>query len=339
MYKKIKEKLILKKYLFKKKYFQPFLYKEYPRILYIFLTDECNLRCFFCREKDYAGLKNFDFENIYKLEKPIKNAEIIDLTGTGEPFIYEKLEEILNYIKKINDKKDLIHLTSNGTLFTKAHAKMLNENLGKLTISLNASNNQSYKKYMMGDFEKVLNNIRNFIDNLEDSKKEKLILSFVANKDNFYEIPDFILLAKEMGISQVSILNLLARKQEFFKYTLYHVKEEYNKIFEEAAKIAKSNNIKLIGRKFYQNIQPTPYEFVCYLLYQHCIIWPNGDLSPCCIAGRYKVGNIFEEGFEKVWFGPKYKRFRFFGLKMCRNCTLNLPLEDKRSHYQLHLLE
>jgi len=85
----------------------------YPSVLAIFLTTKCNLRCLICRREGVTG-ENMGFENIYKLEKAIRFAQIIDLTGWGEPLIYPKFEDVLNYIFSINEG-EVIQITTNGT--------------------------------------------------------------------------------------------------------------------------------------------------------------------------------------------------------------------------------
>jgi len=85
----------------------------YPSTLAIFLTTNCNLRCFICRREGFKG-QNLEFENIFKLINPIRFAKTIDLTGWGEPFIYPKFVEILDFIYSINPMK-LIQITTNGT--------------------------------------------------------------------------------------------------------------------------------------------------------------------------------------------------------------------------------
>jgi radical SAM protein with 4Fe4S-binding SPASM domain len=38
---------------------------------------------------------------------------------------------------------------------------------------------------------------------------------------------------------------------------------------------------------------------------------PEGDVYPCCRAPSIlKMGNIAEAGFEEIWNGPAYRRFR-----------------------------
>ena len=141
---------------------------QYPRRLTISLTTRCNLQCFICRREGFKG-EHLEFENIYKLEKAIKYARTINLTGWGEPLLYPRFEDVLDYIYSLNRKKNLIQLTTNGTKLSEYVAELLEGRLESLTISLNAATAETYNKQMRyGDFEKTLAAIRRFLSRLEE---------------------------------------------------------------------------------------------------------------------------------------------------------------------------
>lgn len=47
----------------------------------------------------------------------------------------------------------------------------------------------------------------------------------------------------------------------------------------------------------------------CFFAWRGAFIHANGNLYPCESICR-KMGNVFEEGFAKVWNGPRYRAFR-----------------------------
>ncbi|MCP4696924.1 MAG: radical SAM protein [Gammaproteobacteria bacterium] len=322
-----------------KKFMRSYFFRAYPKIIYIFLSEKCNLRCFFCREEDYKGKQKANLENIHKLKNAIKHAEIIDLTGTGEPFLCPDLKEALEYVYSLNNKENLIHLTTNGAVLSEEKAMLLRGHLGELVISLNASNSISYNLYKFGDFEDAVARIKRFMASLDDAEQGKVRLSFVAHKENFYEIPDFIRLAKKLGISVVLIRAYVIRKVEHYHYSLVHVKKEYNKIFDEAVSIGNNLNINVIGRRFFTETDADFSPENCQFLFNHCLIWYNGDVSPCCLAGTMIAGNAYEKDFEAVWFGKTYRKLRITRLPQCRNCPSFTPFDNYKAHFQPHVLE
>ncbi len=85
----------------------------YPEQLSIFSHTKCNLRCFICRRESYKG-ETMDFNQLHALEKAIRFAKRVDLTGWGEPFTYPRLEDALKHIFAINPG-EIIFITTNGT--------------------------------------------------------------------------------------------------------------------------------------------------------------------------------------------------------------------------------
>lgn len=115
----------------------------YPPIVSIALNSHCNATCFFCREGDYKG-GSIDFDKVFKLEGAIRNARTIDLTGWGEPFLYPRFADIVSYISSINSTKQLIQVTSNGSLLSERWGKLLSGKLNRFIISLNAATSDTY---------------------------------------------------------------------------------------------------------------------------------------------------------------------------------------------------
>lgn len=308
----------------------------YPDILCIFLTTRCNLRCFICRREDFTG-EDMDFENIYKLEKQIKYSYYIDLTGWGECFLYPRFEEILQYIYSINKKKRIIQIISNGTLLSENIGNLLKGRLNYFAISLNAATAETYNRDMKyGDFEKTIANIKSFMSGLDADDRKLIILHFVAHVDNYLEIPEFVRLANGLEIGHVTIGNYLIGTTEHLEKGLFNIKDDYNNKVSEAQKIAHGLGVDFIARQFYSET-PTS-EQKCTEPYRAIFIHPDGEIpSPCCYAGKYLMGNVFESSFDEVWFGKKYSMLRKKRhLAACQHCTPFVVIDDLHAHFDGH---
>jgi MoaA/NifB/PqqE/SkfB family radical SAM enzyme len=306
---------------------------QYPRMLTLSLTTRCNLQCFICRREGFKG-EDLSFENIYKLKNAIKYAHTINLTGWGESLLYPRFEEVLQYIYSLNPQKNLIQLTTNGTRLSSRIARLLSGHLKSLTISLNAATAETYNHDMKnGDFEKTLSAIRSCLSALEKRDRYKVTLYFVAHTENFREIPDFVALAHNLGISAVTIGHYLVGIATHSQYSLFNVKEEYNAIIDQSRELGKTLGVVVDARRrfFSEKKRPTRE---CLSLFSECIIEVNGDLMPCCFCGTYRVGNVYECGFEEVWFGEEYRALRKERtLPACHNCTLFIPFDAYGAHF------
>jgi MoaA/NifB/PqqE/SkfB family radical SAM enzyme len=72
------------------------------------VTNQCNLACITCpREYAYGDQMAKGFMDLEKMKKVVDDAfpyiDSIGLTGLGETFMYKKLPEIVDYIRRKND--------------------------------------------------------------------------------------------------------------------------------------------------------------------------------------------------------------------------------------------
>lgn len=311
----------------------------YPKLVSIFLTTKCNLRCYICRPEGYKG-SELKLENLQKLKDVIKHGQIIELTGWGEAFLYPKLEEALNFIYSINPRDNLIQINTNGTRLSKRMAKLLSGHLKLLTISLNAAKPETYEKYMKYDFEKTLNSIKEFLAELSENDRRKIKLHFVAHRETYHEVPDFIVLAHELGVSRVSIGNYYVAQKEHVHNALIFVKQEYNAVISHATEVANKFGIELVARRFSEEKQENYYnpDRDCLDPFNSFYVGTDGNVTPCCFAGAYSMGNVYEKDFDSVWFGEKYQKLRKKRyLPPCRTCTPYIPFDDYNAHFTSYL--
>ena len=333
-------KILIKRLLFLAPF--PFFLKyQYPELLSIFLTTRCNLRCFICRREEFKG-EDFNYENLVKLEKAIKYARTIDLTGWGEPLLYPRFEDVLNYIYSLNPRKSLIQITTNGTKLSERLAKLLRGHLKSLIVSLNAATAETYNREMKyGNFEETLSSIRAFLSGLEESERSKVLFHFVAHTENFREIPEFITLAKTLGVSNVRIGQYLVNISAHSQYSLLHVKDEYNAVVEQAEDLGNKLGVQLSAPRFYSGRELKGFNFSeCQSPFKECFIEVNGDIAPCCFCGSYRMGNAYETNFEAVWFGEAYYKLRKKRyLLACNTCMPFIPFDNYKAHFTAYFKE
>lgn len=303
----------------------------YPQLISICVTTRCNLRCFICRREDFKGA-DFDFANLDKIKNAIRYAKVVDLTGWGECFLHPRLEDIINYIASVNRKKRIFHITTNGSVFSAKWGRILRGRIHKLTISLNAATAETYNRDMKGgSFDKTLRNIREFMAEIEP--EDNVCLHFVAHSNNFREIPSFVQLASELNIRFVSIGNYITEISEHEAFTLLNVKDEYNRMVDEAQALSAKLGIDFQARRFNSETASNTDNSRCLDPYKTVFVQINGDLVPCCFCGGYVIGNAFDKGFEAIWFGPQYMKLRKRRfLPACSRCVPFVVFDDERAH-------
>ena len=132
--------------------------------LRISVTDRCNFRCTYCMpksvfDKDYAFLPQsslLSFEEITRLTRLFvaHGVEKLRLTG-GEPLLRKHIENLIEQLAQITtatgEPLDLT-LTTNASLLRRKAAALKAAGLTRITISLDALDNQVFKRMNDVDF-------------------------------------------------------------------------------------------------------------------------------------------------------------------------------------------
>ena len=314
----------------------------YPPVISIALNSHCNAACFFCRESDYKGT-TVDFDNIVKLESAIRSARIIDLTGWGEPFFYPRFEDVIKYISSTNTEKQVIQITTNGSFLSEKWGRMLSGKIARLVISLNAATSETYAEQMRYKndrftLETVLANITEFQKQLTVEDRKRVILHMVANTGNFREIPDLVRVAHTLNIPVVSVGNYICADENHLDKVLWNVKDEYNSVLSDARQLAATLGVGVWGRRFFVEEKEIKGPENCMAPFEQFFIEMPGTTAPCCFMGAERMGNVYEQGFEAVWFSDVMNRLRHSRtLPPCKVCTVFTPFDNKISHMSAFL--
>jgi MoaA/NifB/PqqE/SkfB family radical SAM enzyme len=245
--------------------------------------DSCNLNCSICHEKgrkrthakiDVAAIKR-------SIDDGVGNGLYsINIGSVGEPYLNKKaLFEIIDYAKK----KGLLDI------FVHTNFLLLDESDIRKTVDLGATcfciavdaiNPETYRNIRGGDFEKLLKNIQ-YINNYKLSNKltlPKIRISAVPCKDNEHEL-------KEM-------------KLFWGKY----------------ADIVEIQNYRYDPTHTSANICTKKIHGYCPSLWQRIMIFPNGDIAPCCckegLSSDLILGNIKTTYISEAWNSEKLNNIR-----------------------------
>ncbi len=175
------------------------------RDLRISVTDRCNFRCTYCMPKEVYGeafkflpkQELLDFDEIERVVKSFAKLGVskIRLTG-GEPLVRKNIEDLIQKLSNIKGIED-IAMTTNGYLLESKIDKLIQSGLKRITVSLDAIDDLTFKKMSDQDFDvnKVLSAIKQ------------------ANKKGFKSIKINCVVQKK--VNEHAILDLL----EYFKGT------------------------------------------------------------------------------------------------------------------------
>lgn len=305
-----------------------------PSSAHIGLTNRCNLSCQMCpahsaSAKFASGGVRVDPHLLEAALNGLRefsgSLRLVGLTDFGEPFLYKEIFDIIAMIHDICPRA-AITVTSNGTLLTDPLIeKILGSGLFRVTISLDASTKRTYEAIRRGaNFEQVISGINRLMEARRRMRMARPIVTtnFVIMKSNVHELPEYVRLAKRMGVDRVGTVNTLGifnSDREAGVFRMPGEKDEtsrYTGIIAEARRVARIESIPLnvpnmVPREPGSNCSANARDFP--------FIDPWGDVYPCCtLAARGRergsttapMGNIKQSSLGEIWRSERYSRFR-----------------------------
>ena len=183
---------------------------DYPLIVHLEVTRNCNLKCYMCRESrdeevKEIGINDLDFRILDKMVTFMQNVSHVALFGWGEPLCHPNFEKFIDAVGIIKERKGtrllnagspFVNFTTNATLITEDLARRIIKNgVNEIVVSIDSPNEENFNFIRKGaNFKKVVANLRMF----QELKKQfgvsrpALSIEFVAMRRNIEELPEMI---------------------------------------------------------------------------------------------------------------------------------------------------
>ena len=308
--KELVDKNQLLRFIYAKTIVRGYQTRGYPTSVTIELTDRCNLRCSYCPKSKGVGVSGGDmgftlFKYIVDEANAFHPVEQMILVGYGEPLLYPKLINAIEYVKDKYPYTEVV-ITTNGILLDKyIGRRLINSGLDTLTISVNSGLAERYKKLNNADkYELVVENTRNFLQLLNrygTKRKPSTYVQILQTVNTEKEIKDFV------------------------DYWSFYVSPNARITFNPMC-----NWGGQLGIEGYTSKKMNRYP--CEQLQRSLIVTREGRVIPCCAilpesAGDLVLGNIKDSSFEKLYTKGKIEYLRRLdleggigSLKPCATC-------------------
>jgi radical SAM protein with 4Fe4S-binding SPASM domain len=298
----------------------------FPYMAHISPSGVCNLRCPICPAHDprAKGKNLLSFETFQKFIDETSDYLIyVILWSWGEPFLNPDISRMIAYAKA----KNILTVTStNMNRLSREEAKeVVASGLDALIVALDGTTEETYELYRRGgSAQKVIENTRLLVEERRRCGTDKpfINLRMVVSRENEHEVEEFRSLARKLGVDMVSFKAFSTRQPgctdrrvdaeyapETEIYRWYKYKPDYT-----VDRRAKKYNCKFPWTK------PT--------------LFADGEILSCEFDFLYSnsFGNLNEQNFKDIWFGPKAKEFRKrFNknrdeISFCRHCVFDYKL-------------
>jgi len=274
-------------------------------------TVRCNLSCEMCEHSFHKMNKNdLSIDQLKYILKEFPFLKNITLQGLGEPLLNKDLFSMIEEVKKRNIR---IGITTNATLLTdEIGQKLIDSKIDWIYISLDAASKELYEKIRRGaEFERVINNVINFLKNKKDRLPETNFWTLLM-KENINKIPGVVKFAKELGIKKVVLQNIHNWGHESFKEK---IKSKEVNSEEKISELIK--NIKEVKGDVKVEINTNTKENVnlkCDWPWRSLYLTVDGFITPCCMQGAdpdiINFGNIFKTPVKQILNNQEYRNFR-----------------------------
>lgn len=164
----------------------------------LYLTERCNSRCVTC---DYwrHGRVDMSLDSVTQLLPSLRRLDTqwVLISG-GEPLLNPQWREIAELLRQSGLS---LWLLTSGLSLAK-HARAAADLFEAITVSLDGTNPRTYAKIRGLDaFDKVCEGVRAAV-----AAQARVNLRVTLQRSNFTELPEFVDLARSLGVHQVSFL-------------------------------------------------------------------------------------------------------------------------------------
>jgi radical SAM protein with 4Fe4S-binding SPASM domain len=280
------------------------------------LTNNCNLKCPECSSGSGLMHREHGYMNIDLFKKVINELRPylyhINLYFQGEPMLHPLFFSFIRNSISLNSV-----VSTNGHFLSDENSeKIVSSGLGKLIISLDGMDQDTYSSYRInGSLKTVLEGIKN----VTDAKKRlnsslKIEIQFLVNRLNEHQVPQIRKFARNVRVSLSLKSMQIINKEDTGSWL------PLNAMFRRY----KMKNGEYVSK----NSLPDR----CARLWFNPVITWDGKVIPCCFDknAEYVMGDLNIDSFREIWDGPKYRIFRKSILsgrhmiEICRNCTSGL---------------
>lgn len=285
-----------------------------PKMFFLQLAGPCNSNCVFCsRGHDYQHFNLLEFKDRIesKIAPYLALAEQFVLTGSGEFLRLKEWREILNYFEKKYPYIEKMFST-NGSSLRPEVVDLITSHKSRYSIhvSLHASNTSMHKIVTrMDNFGLIVDQIKYLLERRKQNNNVVIDLFFVATTLNIEDLPNFVHLAKELGVDSI-IVNYNYIYVPAQKYLSCYFKPDLtNRIFDESAGLARDLDMRMcLPPKF--NVNEYPALGICREPWSQIMFNEHGHVLPCDVSHDCNLRLEDTGSFNEIWNSEYYIKMR-----------------------------
>lgn len=291
------------------------LYFPHPTSMHVAVMNKCNLKCVMCPYHSPV-FKDAHTSGYFDEEKSLSSAtfeRLADYAGQRKISLqFGQIEEallhpnIFDFIRIAKQKGvPYIHLTTNGTMLTKAKAESLaTSGVDSVMFSIDSVDPDTYKKIRGASLNKLERNIEYFLL-LAKKQGIRVVCSFIRQEPVSSQRDAFLEKWKSKGVDAVT----------------FYVLSDHDPRTGEIIRT--------------EQFREDEMRYPCASPWVQTAIMPDGSVGLCCktmtdIGWQItSVGNINTQDFDEIWSSDRYRTVRrellnneFEEFTTCKRCPI-----------------
>ena len=280
-------------------------YQQKPTLINLNLTNFCNFRCLHCpmdhNYNEFYKKQSANFEKLKShllgLKKWLKNY-VLNISG-GEPFLYPKLFELLDFCAK---QKIIVHLQTNGSLFTNSIIqKLAKSEVHTLSVSIDGfEKTHDFIRGVPGSFKRSISGLKK-LDELIPKFKNNLTYTIMSH--NIVETPNFVKWAKTQSyiknitFQAIQIKDVRKYKEDLLWPKFSQVVSSLDQLIDLRKKkykiVSSITQLSKMKEYFLDPIRvcKIPNEG-CSVRYTNYFIESDNKIIVCPLSSEFKYGSI-----------------------------------------------
>jgi radical SAM protein with 4Fe4S-binding SPASM domain len=313
---------------------------KYPSFIQLYPTLRCNQDCGFCFNHSissgaYGDMNDADADALGSMLIKTGIPEI-DILG-GEPMLLPWISE---FTKRMTDSDIRVNMSTNGSMPDALDRFIdLGGDLFNLGFSIHGFSRTHDALTKSENFSYAICGLRKMIDAGKDPAVKSVLLQ--ENKNEIFELVPYL---AEFGVKRYFLLfeDTIGRQLSRSCFSFPEFYDIYFQVKMDSKNLLDVNFVAASGFYKYSGLEAR-----CDAGTEKIAILPDGSAFPCNLFAGFKefrLGNIFEDGIEKILRNPLLESFRNCGggnpcvATDCRNysvCTGGCPAH---SYFFCHTL-
>ncbi|MDF1800380.1 MAG: SPASM domain-containing protein [Planctomycetota bacterium] len=192
---------------------------HYPIQLFVEFTTACQLSCLMCRHgtkvKDVPMNQYLADGHVRNLVKVLPHIKLLNMFGWGEATLHRRYTEFLRDARILNQELEIAVTSHFNKVSDELIETLIQAQITSIVISVDGASKGVYEFVRRrGDFDKVTTNIRRLVARRKQlgAQHPHIVMEFVVQKANIAELLPFVELVHDLGVDDVILEPVGAKK-------------------------------------------------------------------------------------------------------------------------------